>query len=97
MRSLAELKYFLDIDPAIRTRDSFGARMFDELGGARSEEFFQKLIRDADTSWDSGATVDIVSREMYKDFGATGPDWRPSKWIFSQFEELPEGATDIRN
>ena len=50
VRSLARLKYLLDIDPAIRVRDSFGARMFDELGSTRSEEFFQKLIRDATTS-----------------------------------------------
>ena len=40
---------------------------------------------------------DIISRELYKDFGATGPDWRPSNWIFSQFRELPEGVTDLRN
>ena len=27
---------------------------------------------------------DIISRELYKDFGATGLDWRPRNWIFSR-------------
>ena len=32
----------------------------------------------------SGDFVDNFSREFYKDFGATGLDWRPGNWIFSQ-------------
>jgi hypothetical protein len=39
--------------------------------------------------------MDIVSREFYKDFASTGPDWRPSDWIFSEFG-LPGRTTNSR-
>ena len=44
-----------------------------------------------------GDYADIISRELYKGCGATGPDWRPSNWILSQVGELPAGTTALRN
>ena len=52
----------------------------------KRDGLYRKQLQDGLCGHPSERTdyVDIVSRELYKDFGATGPDWRSSNWIFSQ-------------
>jgi hypothetical protein len=42
-------------------------------------------VASCSTRWDNGDYLDNISRDFYKALGATGPDWRPIDWIFSEF------------
>ncbi len=50
-----------------------------KLASCRTDDDYEDMLH-----------MDIVSREFYKDFGATGPDWWPSDWIFSEFGSCQE-------
>ncbi len=89
-----------DIFEGIVTRKSYTV-FLRETGrydcGATWNAYFdsmsQKLhpdVASCSTRWDSGDYLDNISRDFYKTLGATGPDWRPIDWIFSEFGSCQE-------